>query len=78
MALSRRLQAFLLQLLLWQVRSYVIRYGGSVRDELETMVLLSHVLRSSSSCSSSRLWVGDARGDYYGESSGSFMVKEFK
>lgn len=24
-----------------------------------------------------RLGVGDARGDYYGESAGSFMVKEF-
>jgi hypothetical protein len=24
------------------------------------------------------LFVGDARGDYYGESSGSYMVKEFK
>lgn len=26
---------------------------------------------------SSRLYVGDAQGDYYGESNGSFMVKEF-
>ncbi len=26
----------------------------------------------------SRRWVGDARGDYYGESAGSYMVKEFK
>jgi hypothetical protein len=25
-----------------------------------------------------RLFVGDARGDYYGESAGSYMVKEFK
>jgi hypothetical protein len=27
---------------------------------------------------STRLFVGDARGDYYGESAGSYMVKEFK
>lgn len=25
-----------------------------------------------------RLNIGDAKGDYYGESAGSFMVKEFK
>ena len=33
---------------------------------------------SISSSSSTELYVGDARGDYYGESAGSYMVKEFK
>lgn len=41
-------------------------------------LLLLFVSPSRRSSSSTRLAAGDAKGDYYGESAGSYMVKEFK